>query len=207
MERFNAACDWIADAAFRERTADKIRLQHLVYGEARERFGLSSQMVVRAISKVAEAYKRDRSVQPRFRAHGAMPYDERIMSWKGSDRVSLLTLGGREVVPYRFGEYQGARLDRIRGQADLVLRRHVFYLYFTVDAPQPPAGEIRDYLGIDLGIVNRRSHAHFLCVSCGSAAPADHNAARVIRSRAAVMQPMVSDARSLRAAPGTGRLR
>lgn len=154
MERFNAACDWIAETAFRERTADKIKLQRLVYGQVRERFVLSSQMAVRAISKVCEAYKRDRSIQPRFRPHGAVPYDERIMSWKTLDRVSLLTLEGRILVEYRFGEYQAARRDRIRGQADLVLRRNVFYLYCTVDAPEPPEGQYADYLGVDLGIVN-----------------------------------------------------
>ena len=49
-------------------------------------------MAVRAISKVCEAFKRDRTKQPTFRPHGAMVYDERILAWKGLDRVSLLTL-------------------------------------------------------------------------------------------------------------------
>lgn len=70
MERFNAACNAIAEVAFRERTANKIRLQKLVYQDVRERLGLSAQMTVRAISKVAEAYKRDRSKKPSFRPHG-----------------------------------------------------------------------------------------------------------------------------------------
>jgi predicted transposase len=114
MERFNAACDWIAEAAFREQTASKIRLQKIVYRDVRERFRLSAQMTIRAISKTCEAYKRDRSIQPRFRPHGAIVYDQRIMSWKGLDRVSLLTLDGREIVRVRFGAYQEARLDRNR---------------------------------------------------------------------------------------------
>ncbi len=57
-------------------------------------------------------------------------------------------------MPYRLGEYQRARMDRIRGQADLILGRNVFYLYCTVDASEAPAGEIQDFLGVDLGIVN-----------------------------------------------------
>lgn len=154
IERFNMACDWIGGVAFREHTADKMRLQRLIYRDIRERFGLSAQMAIRAISKVCEAYKRDRSIQPKFRPRGAVPYDQRILTWKAADRVSLLTLAGRQIIPYRFGEYQRARMDRIRGQADLVLRRNVFYLYCTVDAPEPPLGQIKDYLGIDLGIVN-----------------------------------------------------
>ncbi len=154
MRRFNAACDAIAVTAFQERCANKVALQKLVYYDIRRDFGLSAQLTIRAISKVVEAYKRDKNIQPRFRPDGAVPYDERIMSWKGLERVSLLTLQGRQLIPIRFGEYQGARLDRRRGQADLVLRGGVFYLFVTVDAPEPPVGEVPDYLGVDLGIVN-----------------------------------------------------
>lgn len=46
MKRFNAACDAIAAAAFREPTVNKIRLQKLVYTAIRATFGLSAQMTV-----------------------------------------------------------------------------------------------------------------------------------------------------------------
>ncbi len=154
VERCNDACNWIAEVAFRERCANKIRLQKIVYLEARERFELPGQMATRPIPKVVEADKCDRTVQPHFRAHGAVPYDQRNISWKAPDRVGLLTLNGREAVPYLFGEYQNARRDRTRGQADLVLRRNVFSLYATADAPEPPQGRYTEYLGIDLGIVD-----------------------------------------------------
>ncbi|MCY0877786.1 MAG: hypothetical protein OWU84_02410 [Firmicutes bacterium] len=52
MKWFNAACNAIAAVAFRERTANKIRLQKLVYADICATFGLSAQMTVRAISKV-----------------------------------------------------------------------------------------------------------------------------------------------------------
>lgn len=154
MERFNAACDAIAVVAHRERCANKVALQKLVYHGVRERFGLSAQMTVRAIGKVVDAYKRDKTRPPRFRPHGAVPYDERIMSWKGVEAVSLLTLGGRLVVPVQLGPYQSARIDRRQGQADLVERDGVFFLYVTLDVPDVPPGEPDDFLGIDLGIVN-----------------------------------------------------
>ena len=51
MEAFNAACNIVAGVAFAERTADKIKLQPLVYGRIRGEFGLSAQMAVRCISK------------------------------------------------------------------------------------------------------------------------------------------------------------
>jgi IS605 OrfB family transposase len=178
VERFNAACDWIAGAAFRGRCANKVLLQKSVYCPVRERFGLSAQSTIRAIATVVEAYKRDKEVQPRFRPHGAVPYDGRRLSWKGVEAVSLLALQGRQVVPVRFGGYQAARLDRRRGQADLVYRDGVFYLSVTTDTPEPPVGPVVDHLGIDLGMVhlavdadgtvhcgeaserNRRIHAH-----------------------------------------------
>jgi IS605 OrfB family transposase len=154
MERFNAACDWLAAVAYRERCANKIELQKLVYYEARATFGLASQLTIRAIGKTVEAYKRDKAIQPRFKPHGAIPYDQRIMSWRGIEAVSLLTLSGRVVVPIRFGAYQRERLDRARGQADLVYRDGTFFLYATVDAPEPTPIEAEDYLGVDMGIVN-----------------------------------------------------
>ncbi|MER3403605.1 MAG: transposase, partial [Armatimonadota bacterium] len=135
MERFNAACNAIAEVAFQGRTANKIRLQKLVYYDIRERFGLPAQMAVRAISKVAEAYKRDRSKKPSFRPHGAIIYDQRILSWKGLDRVSILTLRGRQLIPVVFGGYQAAHWKRIRGQADLIYRDGTFYLAVVVDVP------------------------------------------------------------------------
>ena len=154
LERFNAACNAIAQVAFRERLSNKFALQKIVYYSIRERFGLSSQMTIRAIAKVVEAYKRDKSIQPRFRPHGALTYDERIMSWQGLEHVSLLTLAGRQLVACRPGGYQQARRDGLRGQADLILRDGVFSLYATLEVPDVPIDDVQDYLGVDLGIVN-----------------------------------------------------
>jgi len=154
MEWFNVACNAVAEVAFRERTANKIRLQKLVYYDIRERFGLPAQMAVRTISKVAEAYKRDKSKKPVFRPHGSIVYDQRVLSWKGVDRVSILTLRGRQIVPVVFGGYQAARLKYIRGQIDLLYRNGTFYLIVVVDVPEPPTDKPGDWLGVDLGIVN-----------------------------------------------------
>jgi len=156
MERFNAACNAIAEVAFRECTANKLRLQQLLYHDIRQRFRLSAQMTVRAISKVCEAYKRDTSKQPTLQPHGAMVYDQRIMSWKGLDRVSLLSLEGRLLIPIILGTYQRDRLAGYgkRGQADLIYRDGTFYLAVVVDVPEPAAETPQDWLGVDLGIVN-----------------------------------------------------
>ena len=111
-------------------------------------------MTVRAIAKVVEAYKRDRTVQPTFRPHGALTYDQRIMSWKGAQHVSLLALDGRHLVPCRFGSYQQARRAHLCGQADLILRDGAFYLHATLELSDVPTIDVDDFLGVDLGIVN-----------------------------------------------------
>lgn len=155
VERFNEAATWLAGEAHAAGTANKIRLQQLHYHELRERYGLSAQMAVRCIAQVCEAYKRDRTKRPRFRKHAAMPYDQRILSFKGIDRASLLTLSGRVLVPMLMGRYQRERFTLAKGQSDLVLRRDgKWFLLVTVDVPDGTPVPATDFLGVDLGITN-----------------------------------------------------
>src|SRR5262249_9478370 len=132
-----------------------IELQKLVYYDIRQRFGLSAQMTIRAIAKVSEAYKRDRTIKPSFRPHGALVYDEAIFSFPGPDRVSLLTLDVRAIIPFRVGIDAAGRLERIGGQADLLYRKQsdTFFLAVTVDAPEPTPSDTKDFLGVDLGVI------------------------------------------------------
>jgi putative transposase len=87
MEKINEACTWLAERAFELRSADKIRLQKLYYRDLRDLFGLSSQHAVRAISKVCEVYKRDKTRCPTFRKYGAVVYDQRLYTFKRSRRL------------------------------------------------------------------------------------------------------------------------
>src|SRR2546428_14102660 len=115
MHVFNAAATHVAGVAFAEQTANKFELQKLVYGEVRSTYKLPAQLAIRAISKASEAYKRDKSIQPKFRPDGAIVYDPRVMAFKGLSTVSLTTLSGRILVPFLIGGYQQARMDRIKG--------------------------------------------------------------------------------------------
>jgi IS605 OrfB family transposase len=154
VERFNAACTAIATVAFSQRCANKVALHKRVYYQIRAQFGLSAQLTVRAIAKVVEAHTRGRTLRPHFRPHGAVTYDQWIMTWKGIEFVSLLTLDGRAVLPTVFGARHAGRLDRCRGQADLIYRDGEFYLHVTVDVAEPSPAAVTQYLGLDLGIVN-----------------------------------------------------
>jgi putative transposase len=155
MERFNEACNYISDVAWMNQAFGKIRLQKILYYEVREKFGLSAQMVVRAVGKVSESYKIDRSVKHTFKPHGAVVYDQRNLTIKGADRVSILTLEGRMLVPIAYGEYRTLDQNRIKGQADLVYIDGIFYMMLVIDLPEEKQIENPDgTLGVDLGIVN-----------------------------------------------------
>jgi putative transposase len=154
LESFNAACNFVAALAFQERCVSKFRLQKLVYRPVRQRFGLSSQMAIRAIAKVCAAYRRDRAKRPVFRPHGAMPFDERLLAWKGDDSVSLLTLAGRTLVPVILGAFQAERIDYRKGQADLLFRDGRWFLALTLEVPEAEPLAPIGVLGCDLGIVN-----------------------------------------------------
>ena len=158
MERFNEAASFAARVGFDAGVFSQPSIHARCYHEIRQRFNLSAQMAVRAIGKAVEAFaalkKKGREECPVFRPRGAVVYDERILSFKGLDRVSLWTLAGRIMLPLVYGEYQGRRFDRIKGQVDLVYRDGAFYLYATVDIPEDAPIEPKDWIGVDLGIVN-----------------------------------------------------
>ena len=148
MQAFNAAADWLAGEAFRLRTDNKVELQQLYYRRLRDDFGLSAQMAIRCIAQVCEAYSRDKSKRPRFRKYASIPYDQRLMSFKGVDRVSLLTLEGRTIVPVIMGDYQSERFNGKHGQCDLHRRKDgKWFLLVSVEAPDVAPTPTTDFIG------------------------------------------------------------
>jgi IS605 OrfB family transposase len=155
VERANAACDCISAVAWRERVFGKFALQQLCYGELKARFGLSAQMAIRALAKVGDAYKLDKRTERRFRAHGSIAYDDRILSYRPAKQtVSIWTLSGRQTIAFVAGAQQLALLAYRQGESDLVYRAGKWYLLATCDIPDPTPMEVDTYLGADLGIVN-----------------------------------------------------
>lgn len=156
MRVFNEACNFISQLAFEKKIFNKVKLQQECYYEVREKFVLSSQFVIRAISKVTESYKANKKTLHTFKPTGAIVYDQRLLSYKGLENASLLTMEGRILIPLVFGDYQKGVIDgrRIRGQADLVLVDNVFYLLIVVELPDGSPTNTKDFLGVDLGIVN-----------------------------------------------------
>jgi len=136
-------------------TCNKYDLHHLCYKEIRTRFGLSAQVAVRVIAKVADAYKLDKKTKRTFKPSGSIAYDDRILSWRISDSsVSIWTLSGRIRVPFICGPHQKDLLATRKGESDLLCRKGVFYLTTTCDIKEPKQIKTTDAVGVDLGIKN-----------------------------------------------------
>ena len=112
-------------------------------------------MAVRCIAQACEILKRDKTKRPHVRKHAAVPYDQRLMSFKGVDKVSLLTLEGRIICPIVMGRYQRERFTPAVGQSDLVLRKDgKWFLLCVVEVPDGTPLPISDFIGVDLGVVH-----------------------------------------------------
>jgi len=57
IEAYNEACNFVSQIAFENKTASVVKIHRICYYEIRKRFNLSSQMAVRVVGKVADAYK------------------------------------------------------------------------------------------------------------------------------------------------------
>jgi len=165
METFNAACDDISRDAYESKTFNKIKLQHRLYYRIREQYRLPAQLAIRAISKVIEGYRVERRHLHVFDPRGAMVYDQRIMSLKGLDKVSLATIEGRETIPLLVGDYARLEQRALRGQADLLYIKKEFYLCLIYEQQEEPPFTPEDYLGVDLGIVKLASTSDGLSYS------------------------------------------
>lgn len=137
MTRFNEICNHISEIGFRTKThRSKIKLSKVCYYSVREKYEVPSQMVVRAIGKVVEAYKSGFKTEMKFAENTSVVYDTRSLAFKWMNQISISTFDGRMEVPFRvIGYSQGIYDRRVNGLADLVLQDNQFYLLLLVDLP------------------------------------------------------------------------
>ena len=147
----NACCDWISARAWKAKTFGQFALHKLTYADARDKFGLSAQVAVRCIGKVCDAYKLDKKVKRTFWPDGAIPFDDRILTWK-ADTVSIWTVKGRLKIRFEAGPRQVALLKSRQGESDLILNKGFFYLAATCNVDQPEPVDVDGFLGVDLGV-------------------------------------------------------
>ena len=153
LETANTACNDISEMAWRAQQFGRVPVHKLTYEVMREKYPLASQVIVRCIGKVVDAYKKDKKVKRLFKKHGAVPYDERILNWRAPDKqVSIWLLGGRQIVSFVCGQHHALLLQYQQGESDLVYRKGNFYLLATCDIPDENPIDIEGFLGVDLGI-------------------------------------------------------
>ena len=155
LYRANQAANEVSGVAWAAKCFRPFAIHKLVYTEVRQRYGLSAQMTVRVIGKVADAYKAGKKRERRFKKLGAIAYDSRILSWQMEEqRISIWMMGGRQRMRYQGGERQLELLESQRGETDLAYIGGEFYLLATCEVEEPEVKEVAGYLGVDLGIVN-----------------------------------------------------
>ena len=161
----NAAAEFVSGVAFDRRIWSKFSLHKVTYGDVRARFGLPSQMAIRVIHKVTDAYNsgkvehRRGAARRRFRWQSAQPFDARNLSINAAAKtVSISTIGGRlKAVKFACSDQQLAMIAQTTkiGESDLVYSNGAVYLYVTVEVPEAVSNmALNGFIGVDLGIVN-----------------------------------------------------
>ena len=156
-EKFAGACNAILEHSRKLKTSNKVLLQRACYREIRKAFGLTSNLAIRAIARVAFsvkiATKRGKYVG-RFNPT-SVDYDARIFDFREKDEaVSLSTVRGRFHIPLDIGTYQrGALAGKSPTCARLVRNGKNWEIHIAVEETEPPKRG-GPPLGIDLGIKN-----------------------------------------------------
>ena len=154
---FADACNFIADWGNEQKKHRQWDLQKGCYREVRNQFGLSANLTVRAIGRVAPRLAEKKTRQARFKPT-SIDYDARIFKLDvESETVSLRLLDGRCILALKIGDFQRQALQGQNPTSATLKRgrKNRYYLDVQVkeDAPEPPSqDQINGTLGVDLGL-------------------------------------------------------
>lgn len=152
---FASACMFVLDVAKQEKIYDKRELQPIVYRDVRAKFGLTANLSIRAIARVAEAIQgaaRKRKTVNEFRPT-SIDYDARIFSYRERDQtVSVSTTHGRVRIPLSLGAYQREALAGKKPTCAKIVKNGKRWFIHIVVSEEAPALKGGPPLGIDLGI-------------------------------------------------------
>ena len=155
LQAFAGACNYINEAV-KYKITHNVTIQNQVYGEVRERFGLASNLAIRAINRVSANRKTAKRMSKPVRKFlpTSADYDARIFSFREKDwSVSLTLVGGRERFFVDVGSYQKGKLSGfVPTSATLVRHQNGTYsvnIQVKNDAPSPQKSQ--GVIGVDLG--------------------------------------------------------
>lgn len=153
LEAFAAACNYVAAWGREHLVSRQYALHAGCYYAVRAQFGLSANLTVQAIARVAPQLRKAKTRHATF-APTSVGYDARIFRFHEADwSVGLTLLDGRVRIPLQVGDYQ---YQALRGtaptSATLVKRRGKYYINIQVKEPAPDPVKGSGTLGVDLGI-------------------------------------------------------
>ena len=175
MAQYNAACNVISKLAQEENTYGQYDLHHTCYHLIREQFpALSANHVVRAIARVSASYKllnkneKKAYVQFKkgetdrwyrelrtFKWRNSIELDARLWGFLRDGTITISSAYGRIKHIYWMANKHNQNLLRHRTDSSaLVYRRGGFYLHVVCDIQEKPEQPARDFIGIDMGVVN-----------------------------------------------------
>jgi IS605 OrfB family transposase len=149
IKEANNACNDISNIAWQTKCFNQFKLHNECYYRIKNKFNLSSQIIVRCISKVSDSYKSDKKIKRTFKLFGSITYDSRILTYKINDIVNIWSIGGR--LKISFICHNRNYLPYIKGEADLVFKKDKFYLFQTVEVPDTEIEDIEEFIGVDFG--------------------------------------------------------
>jgi len=155
LQAFADACEY-TNRTVKPGLTNEQAIQSLVYSDVRARFGLSSQLAIQAVRRVASNRKtaKQKGKPVRKFAPTSATYDERVFRFREHDwTVSLRLLGGRARFRLAIGNYQRGLLKGQTPKTGTLLKRQngTYYINIQLES-QPPETEATDkVLGCDLG--------------------------------------------------------
>lgn len=155
LKAFADACNYINQRVDPKLT-NNVRIQAIVYNNIRAEFGLSANLAVRAINRVAGNRKtalKDKQEVKAFKPTSA-DYDARIFAYREKEQaVSLTLVGGREHILLKLANYQIGKLKgRTPTSATLFKsRKGEYFINIQVKDEAPDPIPNKRVLGVDLG--------------------------------------------------------
>ena len=157
LEAFAAACNFVADWGNEHKRHRQYDLHKGCYRDVREQFGLSANLAVRAIARVAPRLANPKARHSQFKPT-SIDYDARIFKLDvSSETVSLRLLDGRCILALALGDFQREGLVGQNPTSATLKRGHKNRYYLDVqvkdEAPEPPNdADLDATLGVDLGL-------------------------------------------------------
>ncbi len=152
IKEANSACNAISNSAWESKVFNQFKLHKQVYHSIRGSFNLSSQMVIRCISKISDSYKLDKKSRRVFNELGSISYDNRILSYKPNNTLSIWTVKGRQNIKYV--NYNPDYIFNIKGESKLAYIKDKFYILQTIDVEPESKIVTSEFIGVDMGITD-----------------------------------------------------